>query len=373
MNNSQLLYDFKMFTKLVFGDGRVNELPALLDTMDSSKQVLITDDTLANSDKVEQVRRLCDSSANLITVPIGEPTIESVETAARELAKSRYDTIIGIGGGSVLDSAKLARLTVSHDADGLSLARALENLTQRPTAKLILIPTTAGTGSEVGPFAVVGDPSQAEKRAVGGDGITADVAISDPEMTSSLPPGPTAATGFDALTHAIEAYCSRSASPITDNLSLRSINLCSNHLVNVTHNPDPQGRTALMEAASLAGISFANAGLGLCHAISGPLGALTHIPHGVANGLILRSALEYNKPSLGERYQFLASAMNADPLESLARITAELNFPKNLSQVGVTKRDIKQIAALSMNSKQVLSNPRIVAISDIEAILETIL
>lgn len=281
MRSNSPHYEFKMFTKLVFGDGRIDELPALLGVMGSSRQVIITDDALAGSSQIKQVQHLCADSVNLITVPVGEPTVETVEEAARQLARSNHDTVIGIGGGSVLDSAKLARLTASHDVAGFSLVRALESVMSRPGSRLILIPTTAGTGSEMGPFAVVGNTFQVEKIAVGGDGITADLAIVDPEMTWSLPPGPTAATGFDALTHAIEAYCSRAASPITDDLSLRSVALCSKYLSRVTQSPEPMGRAALMEAASLAGIGFANAGLGLCHAISGPLGALTHVAHGV--------------------------------------------------------------------------------------------
>lgn len=362
-----------MPTKLVFGDGCIEELPAFLESLGSSSQVIITDNDLLGSNQIEQVQHLCEDSVTVITAPVGEPTVETVEETARQLAGASYDTVIGIGGGSVLDTAKLARLTARHQGADISLATALESLMSRPPSKLILIPTTAGTGSEVGPFAVVGKASQVEKIAVGGDGITADLAIVDPQMTWSLPPGPTAATGFDALTHAIEAYCSRAASPITDDLSLRSMALCSKHLSTVTRSPEPIGRAALMEAATLAGISFSNAGLGLCHAISGPLGALTHIAHGVANGLVLRAALEYNRPSLGERYQVISSVMGADPLVTLSKITEELSFPRSLSEVGISKSDIKNLADLAMNSKQILNNPRAVTATDIERILEQLL
>ncbi|MHB1710856.1 MAG: iron-containing alcohol dehydrogenase family protein [Acidimicrobiales bacterium] len=365
-----------MHTRLIFGEGRLAVLPELMGSFGCSAAVLVTDDGLVDSEPVARTLELAGGSGRTVRtvrVPLGEPTVESVEAAASALLSGPCDVVIGVGGGSVMDTAKLARL-ISRQLDGTAgLGHARRDLKTRPASRLILIPTTAGTGSEVGPFAVVGDTEAGEKIAIGGDALAGDIALVDPEMTWSLPSAVTAATGFDALTHGVEAFCSKGASPITDPLALRSVRLASEQLGPTSRQPQPDGRAAMMEAASLAGISFANAGLGLCHAMSGPLGATTHLAHGVANAMLLTATVEYNRLSLGSRYGELASAMAGDPVERLAEIVAELGFPTKLSEVGVSGSDIPTLASAAMQSRQVVNNPRPATADDMESILRALL
>lgn len=369
-------FEFVSRPQLRLGPGRIHELDELVARWGGTRVAVITDRVLAASQPLEVVTEvLAGGSAEVVVEAsvVGEPTSASIDAAVGRLRPFRPDVFVGVGGGSSMDSAKVARSLVDAGAGDVEEYLGTGRTLPAPTSPLVLVPTTAGTGSEVNHFAVVEHLGRNQKLVLADPALAADVALVDAQLTESLPADVTAATGFDALTHAVEAFCSRLASPVTDLLAERAIGLVAAYLRRAHGDPDPQARAAMAEAATLAGIAFANAQLGLGHALSGPLGAKTHVAHGVANGLVLAPVLRFNQASLGARYAHLATLLTAEPATWVEELCADLGFPSRLGDVGLTGADLPVLARDAMASRQVQMNPRRVTEDDALQLLATIL
>jgi alcohol dehydrogenase class IV len=313
---------------------------------------------------------------------LADPPEATVLNAVAAATRAGSDGVIGIGGGSSLDTAKLVALLRGQPQEieaiyGVGLARG-------PRQPLIQVPTTAGTGSEVTPIAIVTTPSH-EKKGVVSPLLYPDLALLDGRLTLGLPPHVTAMTGIDAMVHAIEAFTSRlKKNPISDALALKALQLLHGNIrVAVTNGADEKARTAMLQGSLLAGMAFANAPVGAVHALAYPLGGQFKVPHGLSNSLVLLPVLAFNRPMAERHYAELAEAMfpnerfagsggGADRfVDTLRSLISEMPYPQRLQDVGVGLSDLPLLARDAMNVQRLLvNNPRDVTYADALAIYE---
>lgn len=307
-------FEFTLPTKVVYGIGILNNIGNAVRHFGERRAILVTDEILVKAGPVEKVRKGFENTQIKIVcmydkVPPNS-TIKTVEDCA-ELARSHNcDMIIAAGGGSVIDTAKVANVLLikgGNVADHMGAYLLDKNETLLPA---IVIPTTAGTGSEVTKVAVIADPDHDVKLPFAEDQFLPQMAVLDPEMTASMPGKLTAATGMDALTHAIEAYVDKEWSPASDGLALHAIRLISNNILQACAHPDDmQARGAMLVGSFMAGVAFSHSMVGMVHGISHALGGVYHIPHGLANAIVLPEVMEYNLEAETERYADIAMAL----------------------------------------------------------------
>lgn len=306
-----------------------------------------------------------------------EATVLAAVAAAR---RAGADGVLGFGGGSPMDTAKLVAYLARNDVAieaiyGVGLATG-------PRLPLVLVPTTAGTGSEVTPIAIVTTPSS-EKKGVVAPALLPDAALLDATLTIGLPPAVTAATGIDAMVHAIEAYTSRlRKNPISDSLALRALHLLSANLLRaVRRGDDLAAREAMLVGSCLAGMAFANAPVAGVHALAYPIGGHFHVPHGLSNALVLPHVLRHNMQGADHLYAELAPILvpgigagdnrraGERLIERLEGMAEETGIPRRLREVGVTEADIPRLAADAMKQTRLLvNNPVEIALADAERI-----
>lgn len=304
------------------------------------------------------VRLFCD-------VPPDPPlsAVKQCEAAARE---AKADALLAIGGGSVLDVAKVVGVLLTQDV-------ALESLfgTDQIPGKgvpVVLAPTTAGTGSEVTPIAVLSDEAANLKRGIVSDFLLADHAVIDPQLCRSLPPGPTAYTGMDTLTHAIEAYTNRFAVPLVDGFALESIRLVSRNLLRAFQDgADEQARYGMSLASMLGGMCLRSVNTAAVHALAYPLGGRFHVPHGVANSLLLPHVMRFNMPSVADRYHTVAEAMGAeDAVAAIGELSRAIGTDRRMREFGIEEKHLPEMAAAAFQVKRLLdNNPRPLSETDI--------
>lgn len=290
-------------------------------------------------------------------------TVEAARTAGAEV-------VVGLGGGSSMDTAKLVALLAANpqpldDIYGIGLAKG-------PRLPLVQVPTTAGTGSEVTPIAIVTTPTQ-EKKGVVSPLLYPDLAILDAELTLGLPPAVTAMTGIDAMVHAIEAYTSKlKKNPLADSLAREALRLMYDHLPRVlADGRNLESRSAMLAGSMMAGMAFANAPVAAVHALAYPLGGHFHVPHGLSNALVLAPVLAYNLPAAEGWYAELASVINPAQrfgsqaegarwfVGDMARLVSDMPFAQRLRDVGVTETDLDLLATDAMKVERLLiNNPR---------------
>lgn len=336
-----------------------------------------------------------------------DPALADLSRAAAFLRERRPEAILAVGGGSVLDAAKLLRLLMAApDADLRELATPFLDIRKRVSAfpklapgaiKLVAIPTTSGTGSEVSPFAVVNDEEEKRKLSLVDTSLVPDAAILDPEMTLSMSPAVTAATGMDALTHALEAGLSIYASEFTDALAYQAARLIFHHLPRVVRNGDDlDARTHMQNAAAIAGLAFSNASVGLTHALAHALGTFFPVPHGVANGIFLRSVLRYNAAvpkkitpnpnvkayvapkKIAAFCELMGLGRDGDPAERLVRRVEELQracgLPLRIRDAGVNEPAFRErlddLVDRAFEDPSLIANPRRPLLSEIRALFE---
>jgi alcohol dehydrogenase len=290
-------YEFCCRVKIIAGHGVLEKIPEALSDLNAGKPMIITDKGVAGAGLIEIV---IDSMKNRIAIgAIADdvPTdseLRVVNRLAKIYRESGCDSIIAVGGGSVLDTAKGVNIIVSEKEDDLMKFSGANRL-KRNLKPLIAIPTTAGTGSEVTLVAVIKDQEKHRKMAFTSNFLLPDVSIIDPCMTLTLPPVITAATGMDALSHAVEAYTCLAKNPLSDAHALAAIDLIAANLLHVTKNPDDKnGRLAMANAATLAGMAFSNSMVGMVHAIGHSVGSVCGVPHGACMAIFLPYGLEYN-------------------------------------------------------------------------------
>ncbi len=305
------------------------------------------------------------------------PTIENVKTGVAAFKASGADCIIAIGGGSSMDTAKAIGIIIKNP--DFADVRSLEGVapTTNKCVPIIAVPTTAGTAAEVTINYVITDTEKNRKMVCVDPKDIPVVAVVDPDMMSSMPKGFTAATGMDALTHAIEGYITAGAWELSDMFHLKAIEIISNSLRGAVENT-PQGREGMALGQYVAGMGFSNVGLGIVHSMAHPLGALYDTPHGVANAIILPTVMEYNAPATGEKYRNIAKAMGVDGVDGMTldearkaavnavkKLSKDVGIPENLKDI-VKPEDVDFLAQSAYDDACRPGNPRETSVEEIK-------
>ena len=304
------------------------------------------------------------------------PTIENVQTGVAAFKKSDADYLVAIGGGSSMDTCKAIGIIIANPE--FEDVRSLEGVapTRHPSVPIIAIPTTAGTAAEVTINYVITDVEKKRKFVCVDVHDIPVVAIIDPEMMSTMPKGLTAATGMDALTHAIEGYITKAAWEMTDMFHLKAIELISKHLRGAVANTK-EGREGMALGQYIAGMGFSNVGLGIVHSMAHALGAVYDTPHGVANAILLPTVMEYNAPATGEKYRDIAKAMGVEGTERMTQaeyrkaavdavrqLSKDVGIPQDLKAI-VKEQDVKFLAESAMADACRPGNPKDPTLEDI--------
>ncbi|ROR03202.1 iron-containing alcohol dehydrogenase [Desulfosoma caldarium] len=372
-------FEFHCPVKILSGHKALENLPYELQRLGASRPLFLTDLGVAKAGLLDLVTAaLRDSKAVVGAVYDRVPADSSVtivQEAAAAFRQGRCDSLVAVGGGSVMDTAKAVNILVSHGGDDLLQFSGADRI-HGPLHPLIVLPTTAGTGSEVTLVAVIANPRKRVKMAFASSHLYPQVAILDPRLTLSLPKVLTAATAMDALTHAVEAYLSIQKNPLSDAYATTAVRLIVHNLPHVLENgSDTAGRLALANAACCAGIAFSNAMVGIVHALGHAAGALCHIHHGTAMNIFLPHGLEYNlgkrRHAIGELllplgghelYATTPPRVRAEKTIEVLRVfqgrIQELSgLPTRLRDADVPMDMLESIAATALNDGALLFNP----------------
>lgn len=371
-------FEFYNPTKIVYQVGIATDLKPELDVIGISKYFIISDHIIADLGLVDKVADgLADAGIEVTGRFLDvaqDARLNDVQKCADLVRESGAEGIISIGGGSVIDTAKAVNILFSAGGDLVEDYSGAHTLTQ-PLNPHIVFPTTAGTGSETTIFAVIYDEDNKEKLAFADKYMLPNLAVLDPELTVSLPPKMTAATGMDALTHAVEAFVGVQASPLSDVMAIGAIELVMKNMVTaVEQGDDIDARGGMLVAAAMAGISFSHSMCGVVHGMAHATGAHYRVPHGVANGIFLPHGLEFNFDFIYEKLARLASVMG-EPSEGVSeedaarsviaairKLTSRLNEldaqPLRLRDVGVPEDGLEVIAEGALMDGSSFYNPR---------------
>lgn len=387
-------YEFQNTTKIISGESAINNTPAELKFYNASRPLLISDKILENIGTVTKIKDAInvDSKVKVIAEYTDVPQdsdLKVVNKLAKIYKENNCDSIVAVGGGSVIDTAKGLRMLISQNEEDINKLMGNEILKYGIHIPFIVIPTTAGTGSEVTLVAVIEDKIKNLKMEFISYFLLPDVAILDPEMTITLPKKATASTGIDALCHAIESYTCMQKNPISDVYAKTAIKLITENLENAVKNgKDKKARLAMANASLMAGIAFSNSMVGLAHAIAHSLGAVCHIPHGDAVAIILPYAMEYNLNKLKNEYAELLECIVPEDeyinitkekraertIEEIKKMILKLNYiaglPAKLQDAGISKDDFEKVAQTAINDGAIIVNPRAVEKQDVIKILE---
>lgn len=366
-------YEFHCPVKILCGRKALANLPHELAQHGVARPMLITDKGVVGAGLVKHVDQAMTDGAVSFAARFDEVPVDSsnrvVNRIARLFVEQGCDGLVAVGGGSVIDTAKGVNIVVSEGTDDLLKFQGVDRLTadMRP---LVIIPTTAGTGSEVTAAAVIFDEEHGEKIAPVSGKLYPHVAILDPVMTLTLPPKATAATGLDALTHAVEAMMGVQKNPVSDAFASAAIRLIATHLeAAVQDGANVEARLGMANAALLAGAAFSNSMVGVIHGLAHATGALCHVPHGVANGIYLPWGMAYNLhqaretvgPVLADLALLVGAAPASDPVDVraeraiawvfdlLSRLHDACDLPIRLRDAGVHEADLPKIADLARN------------------------
>lgn len=371
-------FTFSVPQEIIFGSGSLNRLPELLKKQNAARVLLVSGPHLEKMGVVGHIRDSITEAGlacEAFTDVEANPSIETVEKAAAAYRTFGADAIVALGGGSPMDVAKAAGVLVTYggniaDYEGMGKVPG-------PIVPLIAIPTTAGTGSEVTAFSVITDRARNYKLSVGSYDLIPRCAILDPELLVTTPAGVAAACGMDALVHALEAYVSRAASPFSDAMAEKALELIGRSLrAFVANRTNLEAASDMLAGSLFAGIAFSWARLGNVHAMAHPLGGFFNVPHGVANAILLPTVVEYNAIADHDGkyegiYRRIAAAPKAEfspdmLADELRRLAVSIGIPKTLAEVGVDAERIPAMAADAMKSGNIHFNPRMSTQADIE-------
>jgi len=379
------LFEFYVRPRILYGPGSLREIGFEAGKLGCTRAVIVTDKVLHGAGLAQKViDGLAGSGVTVGGIFDDVPPnseVQVVERGAAFAAAAGCDLLIALGGGSVMDTAKGMNVLLSEGGSLLDYEGA--GLLTRPLRPFIAIPTTAGTGSEVTIAAVIRDEAQGLKLEFNSPFMMPDLSILDPELTVSLPPGLTAATGMDALTHAIESVISTGSQPLSDALATGAIKLIAANLRQaVTQGDDLEARGSMLLAANMAGIAFSNALLGIVHAMAHPCGGRYGVPHGVANSILLPFGMEYNLPACADRLAEVAAALGVDTrgmdaeaaalagIAAVRQLAADCGLPARLSEVGVPRDGLAQLAADSQGDAMMMTNPLYAGEEEVLALYE---
>lgn len=362
------------------GKGAIQEIATEVKGRGFKKCFVCSDPDLIKFNVTKKVTDVLD--ANSIDYEIyskikANPTVENVKTGVETFKASGADCIIAIGGGSSMDTAKAIGIIIKNPefADVVSLEGVAP--TKNKCVPIIAVPTTAGTAAEVTINYVITDTEKNRKMVCVDVHDIPVVAVVDPDMMSSMPKGLTAATGMDALTHAIEGYITAGAWELSDMFHLKAIEIISKNLRGAVENT-PEGREGMALGQYIAGMGFSNVGLGIVHSMAHPLGAVYDTPHGVANAIILPTVMEYNAPATGEKYRNIAKAMGVTGVDDMSleearkaavdavkQLSQDVGIPENLKDI-VKPKDVDFLAQSAYDDACRPGNPRETSVEEIK-------
>lgn len=365
-------------TTILYGQGVLEELPALLEQLKVVNPILVTDRGLAATTVPAQVTSVLDKAG--VTHAVfddvqSDPSTDLVDQIAELVLKGKHDGVIGLGGGSAMDSAKAAAAAVANGVPSLKLVG--QEKVEKTPLPIIAIPTTAGPGSEVTRFAVLTDVKAGAKVSIASMKIMPIFAVLAPELTVGLPAKFTSGTGLDALGHAIESYGSVWNNPISEGMALQAISLIGQHLRTAINDPSNLvARGGMLAASCIAELAANTTRLGLAHALAVPLGATHHVPHGLAVGMMLIPMCAFNEQADPERYARIASALepgSTDVVGALTSLYTDIGMNAKLTEFGVTPEDYDRVIDLALKSDNVDANPREASRAQLAALLEAAL
>lgn len=371
-------FNFKIPQNIEFGMGSLKKLPEILKGNHSEHVFLISDHGLESIGVVKKVQDIIEAGGIKYTTyleVIPNPTVDIVNEATALYKECGATSIVALGGGSSIDVAKAVGVLVNYggkitDYEG-------NHKVPGSIVPMIAIPTTAGTGSEVTASAVITDESRNYKLSVFSYEILPKYAVLDPELIMTAPASIAASCGIDALIHALEAYISTNASPFSDAMAEKAMELIGKNIRRfVANRKDEEAACAMMAGCNFAGIAFAWARLGNVHAMSHPVSAFFNVPHGVANSILLPIVVEYNALADHGRYEVIYNYIRQDNevlcgfipemlVEEIQKLNADLGIPKSLSEVGVKEEMIPDMARDAMKSANIQANPRQSNLNDI--------
>ena len=374
-------FQFGIPQKVIFGKGSIQKLPEVLTALNAKRVLIISGPTLKRMNlvaKTEAIARLASvATADFCNVP-ANPSVEVVDQALVAYRTFGADSIIALGGGSPMDTAKA--LSVVGKYGGSALDYESPGSVPGDTLPVIAIPTTAGTGSEVTSFSVITDKKRNYKFSIFSETTLPNYAILDSNYILSLPASVAAATGMDALTHAIEAYLSLASTPFSDAMAEKGMELLGRYILAfVANRSNEEAADGMLAGSMFAGIAFGKAKLGNIHAMSHPVSGYFDVPHGVANAILLPAVLRFNALADVGRYETIYQYIKR-PGENQGRFTPsmlvdeiyqllkEVEIPRHLAQVGVKKEMISSLTKDALTSGNIKTNPRSSTFEDIERI-----
>jgi alcohol dehydrogenase class IV len=379
------LWNFHVRTNIHFGRGSVTNLGELAREAGAARFLLVADPALEAYGLLERaLSSLTEAglAGDVFQRVDPEPYLDNADEAANLGRGLQADIVIGMGGGSAMDTAKAAAILITNE--GAAEQYVGLNRVELPGTHTIMIPTTAGTGSEVTFTAVFTNRETGVKGGINSDYLFPDQAILDPELTVFLPPDITAFTGMDALTHAIESVTSRSSTVFTEALALRAVGLIAGNLRQaVFHGYDLEAREKMLLGSVLGGMALADAGVGAAHALAYPLGGNYRIPHGLANAVLLPHVMDFNLPAAHAHFAMIAEAMGepvegmpawraADyAVEAVQTLSWDIGVPSSLSALGIPRADIPMLAEGALKvTRPVENNPRTLGLEEAQKIYE---
>lgn len=374
-----MITSFSFPTKIIFGPGAIARLGAALTELGGIRPLVVTDKGIVASGIIKQVTVPLKKNGvefSLFDNVTSNPVEENVWSGVTHFQQEKCDSIIALGGGSPLDVAKAIGLMATHQPPMAQYDDKVDGWKSvRPVLPpLIAIPTTSGTGSEVGRSTVITLKATQRKTVIFSPHLMPRVALCDPELTLKLPPHITAATGMDALTHCVEAYLAQGYHPMCDGIALQGMRLIAKSLLRAVHyGDDVDARTDMMMAASMGAVAFQK-GLGVCHSLAHPLSTIAGLHHGLANAIMLPYVLEFNQPAAPERLADIAIALDGKKDEPAATIVKRLNkfagIPDKLSVAGVKAEQIPAMIEQAFEDASHLLNPRSVTKDDLKKLYE---
>ena len=375
----EINFNFQLPTRIVFGNGVIDRLHHEVQQWEGRSILLVCDPGIVSAGVAAKVFSILDFAAEKVEVfsavsanPRDTECLAGVEIA-REM---KADVLVGLGGGSPMDAAKAIGVLLANGGRPQDWADGRQPIL-KPSLPLICIPTTAGTGSEVTPVAVITDSIRKLKMGLLGQHVAPALALLDPELTYGLPVDITAATGMDALTHAIEAYTCRLSNPVSDALALAAIEKIGAHLSLAYRNgSDKAARGQMLLGSLLAGAAFGQADVGAVHSLAETLGGLYDLPHGIANAIFLPHVMAYNLETSLQRYARIGRLLNPaltgaseheaakGAVDEVLRLARSIHIPAISQVAGLSDEDIEQVAELAAHHPCTASNSREIGIHD---------
>lgn len=390
----ETVWEFTIASNITYGVGAIGELGAIGEEFRATSALIVTDSGVAEAGIVDDVTTALEPIAyDVFDAVSPDPDLAVFEDAIEAAERTDPDLVVGVGGGSAMDVAKTTSVVAEHGGNVLDYVAPPTGGGEPipgPGIPTVAIATTAGTGAETSPVSVISLPDDDLKVGISSRHQRPNVALVDPALTASLPPGPTAASGIDALSHAVEAYVTREyhaktapghrtdrpdydgRSPVTDLFAVDAIERIGNHLrAAVDNGENLEARKNMSLASLMAGIAFTNAGLGATHAIAMAAGAIMHTPHGVTIAHTLPAVIRYNASSAPERYAEIATLLGEDitglsqdeaaeaAATAVEKLAADVGITGGLSSLGVTDSDVSHLAERSSQLERLLAgNPR---------------